>query len=68
MFTGNRSYNRAVSTNLPAHWQTFKEMKRKLQRECRRAFNRYMFNSIQDPYLSGKRITISSHYVQINVE
>jgi len=60
MFTGN---NRAVFTNLPAHWQTFKEMKRKMQRECRRAFYRYMFNSIQDPYLSGKRKKLY-HYIK----
>lgn len=56
-----RSYNRAVSTNLPVHWQAFKELKRKMQKECRRAFNRYMFNSIHDPYLSGRRKKLYRH-------
>lgn len=67
-----RSYNRAVSTNLPVHWQAFRQKKREMQRECRRAFNKYMFNSIHYPYLSGKKkkncTDTSSHYIQITVE
>ena len=30
-------------------------------RECRRAFNRYMFNSIHNPYLSGKNKKLYRH-------
>ena len=36
-------YNCAKSTNLPPHWQEFKDLKQKIQRECRRAFNRYNY-------------------------
>jgi len=48
-------YNRAKLTNLPVHWQEFKDLKRIMQRECRRSFNKYMFNIVHESYLSGKK-------------
>jgi len=37
------------------HWQKFKDLKRIMQRECRRSFNKYMFTTLHEPYLSGKK-------------
>ena len=49
------SYNRARLTNSSSHWQHFKYLKRTMQRECRRAFNKYMHKTIHKPYESGKK-------------
>jgi len=48
-------YNRVKLTNLPVHWQEFKDLKCIMQRECRRSFNKHMFNTLHEPYLSGKK-------------
>ena len=49
------AYNRAKATKSSVHWQHYKELKKAMQRECRKAFRNYMSNAICDPYQSGKK-------------
>ena len=50
-----RCYNRARSSNTTLDWNRYKDIKRTMQRETRRAFNHYMYKTIHTPYENGKR-------------
>ena len=50
-----RYYNKARSSNSISDWNRFKDIKRTMQRETRRAFNQYMYKTIHNPYVYGKR-------------
>ena len=57
------AYNRAKATKSSVHWLHYKELKKTMQRECRKAFRNYMSNAICDPYQSGKKKKLY-HYMK----
>ena len=50
-----RSYNRARSTNQHSDWAHFKELKRRMQRECCNSYSKYMSTIINESYEKGKK-------------
>ena len=50
-----KAYNKARQTNLTLHWTQFKDLKRQMQRECRRSYNKYMSDIIHDSYVNSKK-------------
>ena len=50
-----RYYNRARSSNLSSDWNRYKDIKKMMQRETRRAFNQYMYKTVHTPYKNGKQ-------------
>jgi len=49
------SYNCAKFTKSPADWSYYKKLKKNMQRQCHRAFRKYLFKTLHDPYENGKR-------------
>ena len=45
----------ARQTNLSLHWTQFKDLKRQMQRDCRRSYNKYMSDIIHDSYVNSKK-------------
>jgi len=56
-----QSYNRARSTNLPAHWSHYRRLKKEMQKECRSSFNEYMSSIIHESYENGKNKKLFSY-------
>ena len=50
-----KAYNKARQTNLSLHWTQFKDLKRQMQRECRKSYNKYMSDIIHDSYVNSKK-------------
>ena len=50
-----KAYNKARQMNLSLHWTQFKDLKRQMQRECRRSYNKYMSDIIHDSYVNSKK-------------
>ena len=50
-----RCYNKAKITKSASLWQNYKFLKQSMQRECRRAYNSYMYRMIHKPYENGKK-------------
>ena len=48
-------YNKAKATKSVSLWQNYKSLKQTMQRECRRAYNSYMYRMIHEPYENGKK-------------
>ena len=55
------SYNHARFTKSPVDWTHYKELKKTMQKECRRAFKKYMFNTLYNPYQNGKKKRLFRH-------
>ena len=56
-----QSYNKARSTNLPEHWLHYKQLKKEMQKECRKSYNEYMSNIIHESYENGKKKKLFSY-------
>ena len=56
-----RSYNRARSTNQHSDWAHFKELKRRMQRECCNSYNKYMSTIINQSHERGKKNKLFSY-------
>ena len=50
-----KAYNKARQTNLSLHWTQFKDLKRQMQKECRKSYNKYMSDIIHDSYVNSKK-------------
>ena len=51
-----RSYNKAKSTNSPAQWLHYKQLKKEMQKKCRNSYNQYMSNIIHESYENEKTV------------
>ena len=43
------------------HWTQFKELKRQMQRECQRSYNKYVSDIIRDSYETSKKKKLFSY-------
>ena len=62
------SYNHAKATKLDFHWKRYKELKKTMQRECRKAYRNYMFRTICDPYQAGKKKKLFRHIKSLRLD
>ena len=52
------------------HWSYYKQLKKEMQKECRKSYNEYMSNIIHESYENGKKknfLAILYHYKLIFV-
>ena len=49
----------AKGTKSALLWQKYKSLKQTMQRECRRAYNSYMYKMMHEPYENGKKKNFS---------
>ena len=63
-----RSYNRARSTNQHSDWAHFKELKRRMQRECRNSYNKYMSTIINESHEKEKKKKLFSYIKSLRTD
>ena len=62
------SYNHAKATKLDFHWKRYKELKKTMQREFRKAYRNYMFKTICNPYQAGKKKKLFRHIKSLRLD